>query len=113
MRSSDFTSFPIETGTLSWRARGTMAAGDTIEIVVKGRQTHGAQPWAGVDPIVVGSQIVLGLQTLVSRQVDLTVAPAILTIGAFNGGNRHNIIPNEVKMIGHAAHLRQGDARNC
>jgi amidohydrolase len=53
-----------------------------------------------VDPIVVGSQIVLGLQTLVSRQVDLTLAPAIVTIGAFNGGNRHNIIPNEVKMIG-------------
>jgi len=92
--------FPYETGTLSWRARGIMAAGDTIEIVVKGRQTHGAQPWAGVDPIVVSSQIVLGLQTLVSRQVDLTVAPAIVTIGAINGGNRHNIIPNEVKMIG-------------
>ena len=92
--------FPYETGTLAWRARGTMAAGDTIEIVVKGRQTHGAQPWAGVDPIVVSSQIVLGLQTLVSRQVDLTVAPAIVTIGAINGGNRHNIIPNEVKMIG-------------
>ena len=92
--------FPYETGTLAWRSRGIMAAGDTIEIVVKGRQTHGAQPWAGVDPIVVGSQIVLGLQTLVSRQVDLTLAPAIVTIGAFNGGNRHNIIPNEVKMIG-------------
>ena len=92
--------FPYETGTLAWRARGIMAAGDTIEIVVKGRQTHGAQPWAGVDPIVVGSQIVLGLQTLVSRQIDQTVAPAIVTIGAFNGGNRHNIIPNEVKMIG-------------
>jgi len=92
--------FPYETGTLAWRSRGIMAAGDTIEIVVKGRQTHGAQPWAGVDPIVVGSQIVLGLQTLVSRQVDITLAPAIVTIGAFNGGNRHNIIPNEVKMIG-------------
>jgi amidohydrolase len=92
--------FPFETGTLAWRARGTMAAGDRMEIVVKGRQTHGAQPWAGVDPIVVGSQIVLGLQTLVSRQVDLTLAPAIVTIGAFNGGNRHNIIPDEVRMIG-------------
>ena len=92
--------FPYETGTLAWRSRGIMAAGDRIEITVTGRQTHGAQPWAGVDPIVVGSQIVLGLQTLVSRQVDLTLAPAIVTIGAFNGGNRHNIIPNEVKMIG-------------
>ena len=92
--------FPYETGTLAWRARGIMAAGDTIQIVVKGRQTHGALPWAGVDPIVVSSQIVLGLQTLVSRQVDLTVAPAIVTIGAINGGNRHNIIPEEVRMIG-------------
>lgn len=92
--------FPYETGTLAWRARGIMAAGDTIEIVVKGRQTHGALPWAGVDPIVVSAQIVLGLQTLVSRQVDLTVAPAIVTIGAINGGNRHNIIPEQVKMIG-------------
>ena len=92
--------FPYETGTLAWRSRGIMAAGDRFEITVTGRQTHGAQPWAGVDPIVVGSQIVLGLQTLVSRQVDLTLAPAIVTIGAFNGGNRHNIIPNEVKMIG-------------
>ena len=92
--------FPFETGTLAWRARGIMAAGDTIEIVVRGRQTHGAQPWAGVDPIVVSAQILLGMQTLVSRQIDLTVAPAIVTIGAINGGNRHNIIPNEVKMIG-------------
>jgi amidohydrolase len=92
--------YPFETGTLAWRARGTMAASDTIEIVVRGRQTHGALPWAGVDPIVVSAQIVLGLQTLVSRQVDLTVAPAIVTIGAINGGNRYNIIPNEVKMIG-------------
>ncbi|MEO8501114.1 MAG: amidohydrolase [Vicinamibacteria bacterium] len=92
--------FPFETGTLAWRSRGIMAAGDRIEITVTGRQTHGALPWAGIDPIVVGSQIVLGLQTLVSRQIDLTLAPAIVTIGAFNGGNRHNIIPNEVKMIG-------------
>jgi amidohydrolase len=92
--------FPYETGTLAWRARGIMAASDPLEIVIRGRQTHGAQPWAGVDPIVVGAQIVLGLQTLVSRQVDLTLAPAIVTIGAFHGGNRHNIIPNEVKMMG-------------
>ena len=92
--------FPYETGTLAWRSRGIMAASDRFEIVVTGRQTHGAQPWAGVDPIVVGSQIILGLQTLVSRQVDLTVAPAIVTIGAFNGGNRYNIIPNDVKMAG-------------
>ena len=92
--------FPFETGTLAWRSRGIMAASDAIEIVVRGRQTHGALPWAGVDPIVVGSQIVLGLQTVVSRQTELTLAPAIVTIGAFNGGNRRNIIPNEVRMSG-------------
>ncbi len=92
--------FPFATGTLAWRARGTMAASDTIEIMVRGRQTHGALPWEGVDPIVVSAQIVLGLQTLVSRQIDLTVAPAVVTIGAINGGNRQNIIPNEVKMVG-------------
>lgn len=92
--------FPFETGTVAWRARGIMAAADRIEIVVKGRQTHGALPWAGVDPIVVSAQVILGLQTLVSRQIDLTTAPAIVTIGAINGGNRHNIIPNEVRMIG-------------
>ena len=100
--------FPYETGTLAWRSRGIMAAGDRIEITVTGRQTHGAQPWAGVDPIVVSSQIVLGLQTLVSRQVDLTLAPAIVTIGAMNGGNRHNIIPNEVRMIGTLRTYDQG-----
>ena len=91
---------PMETGTVAWRSKGTMAAGDAFEMVVRGRQTHGAIPWAGVDPIVVSAQIILGLQTLVSRQIDLTTAPAILTIGAINGGNRHNIIPNEVKMMG-------------
>lgn len=100
--------FPYETGSLAWRSRGIMAAGDRIEITVTGRQTHGAQPWAGVDPIVVSSQIVLGLQTLVSRQVDLTLAPAIVTIGAMNGGNRHNIIPNEVRMIGTLRTYDQG-----
>jgi len=100
--------FPYETGTLAWRSRGIMAAGDAIDIVVRGRQTHGAQPWAGVDPIVVSSQIVLGLQTLVSRQVDLTIAPAIVTIGSVNGGNRRNIIPNEVKMAGTLRTYDQG-----
>ncbi|MEO8361313.1 MAG: amidohydrolase [Vicinamibacteria bacterium] len=92
--------FPMETGTVAWRAKGTMAAGDSFELTVRGRQTHGALPWAGIDPIVVSAQIILGFQTLVSRQIDLTTAPAILTIGAINGGNRHNIIPNEVKMLG-------------
>jgi amidohydrolase len=68
--------------------------------VVKGRQTHGARPWGGVDPIVVASQIVMGLQTIVGRQVDITQYPAVLSVGAIKGGIRNNIIPDQVEMIG-------------
>jgi amidohydrolase len=77
-----------------------MASPQTLRIVVRGSQTHGAMPWGGVDPIVVASQIVLGLQTIVSRQVDLTTAPAVVTIGQINGGIRSNIIPDSVVMVG-------------
>jgi amidohydrolase len=91
---------PLEAGSISFRPGGEMAAGDTISITVKGRQTHGALPSAGIDPIVVASQIVLGLQTIVSRQVNLATAPAVITIGMIEGGNRSNIIPDQVKMTG-------------
>lgn len=91
---------PQPTGTLSLRARGLMAGSDTFEIVVKGRQTHGALPWNGVDPVVVAAQIVLGLQTIVSRQANLTAAPAVITVGTLHGGQRANIIPGEVRMSG-------------
>jgi amidohydrolase len=91
---------PLEAGSITFRPKGLMAAGDTYRIVVKGRQTHGAMPWAGVDPIVVASQIVLGLQTVVSRQIDLTLAPAVVTVGTIEGGSRHNIVPDEVRMSG-------------
>lgn len=91
---------PQPTGTLSLRARGLMAGSDTFEIVVKGRQTHGALPWNGVDPVVVAAQIVLGLQTIVSRQTNLTVAPAVITVGTLQGGQRANIVPGEVRMSG-------------
>ncbi|MFN2443699.1 MAG: amidohydrolase [Thermoanaerobaculia bacterium] len=87
-------------GTINYRAGGLMAASDRFEILVKGSQTHGAYPWRGVDPIVVGSQIVLGLQTITSRQLDSTLAPSIVTVGIFEGGVRYNIIPDEVKMVG-------------
>ena len=76
------------------------AAADSWKMIVHGRQTHGAFPSNGVDPIVVGAQIVLAYQTIISRQVDLTTAPAVLTVGAFNGGVRENIIPDSVVMIG-------------
>jgi amidohydrolase len=92
--------FPFEVGTIRYRPAGLMAAGDTLRITVRGRQTHGALPWAGVDPIVAAAQIVLGLQTVVSRQSELTAGPAIVTIGLIQGGNRRNIIPDEVRMEG-------------
>jgi amidohydrolase len=92
--------FPFETGGIRYRPQGFMSASDTLGIKVHGRQTHGALPWAGIDPVVVASQIVLGLQTIVSRQADLTTAPAIITIGVIQGGNRSNIIPDEVTMEG-------------
>ena len=92
--------FPYPTGEIRYRPGGIMAAADAFRIVVRGRQTHGALPWAGIDPIVVASQIVLGLQTITSRQVDLTTAPAVVTVGAINGGIRFNIIPDSVVMLG-------------
>jgi amidohydrolase len=87
-------------GTIGYRAGGIMAASDTWRMVVHGRQTHGAYPWGGVDPIVTASQIVVGLQTIVSRQSNLTRAPAVVTVGQFNGGVRSNIIPDSVVMVG-------------
>ena len=92
--------WPSEFGSLSTRAGGFMAAADGLEIIVKGRQTHGSAPWSGVDPIVVAAQIVMGLQTIASRQIDVTAAPAVITIGMIQGGNRGNIIPDSVVMIG-------------
>jgi amidohydrolase len=92
--------FPYPAGEIRYRPGGAMASSDALRIVVHGRQTHGALPWAGIDPIVVAAQIVLGLQTITSRQVDITAAPAIVTVGAINGGVRYNIIPDSVVMIG-------------
>jgi amidohydrolase len=90
----------VPSGHIGWRSGPFMAAADILEITVRGRQTHGAAPWAGVDPIVVASQIVLGLQTIVSRQVDITAQPAIVTVGQFEGGVRSNIIPDSVRLVG-------------
>ncbi len=90
--------YPV--GELAYKPGGMMAAVDSFKIVVRGKQTHGAYPWLGVDPIVVASQIVLGLQTIPSRQLDATLAPSIVTVGAIHGGVRNNIIPDEVEMIG-------------
>ncbi|HLL83370.1 MAG TPA: amidohydrolase [Longimicrobium sp.] len=91
---------PAPVGTISYRPRGAMAAADNLRIIVRGRQTHGAVPWSGVDPIVISAQIVQGLQTIASRQTNLTTAPIVVTIGSINGGVRGNIIPDSVVMVG-------------
>jgi amidohydrolase len=90
----------VNAGKIGYRSGPFMAAADRFTIVVKGEQTHGSRPWGGVDPIVAASQIVMGLQTLVSRQIDITRNPAVVSVGAINGGIRNNIIPDSVEMIG-------------
>ena len=92
--------FPREVGTVEYRSGGLMASSDNFYITVRGRQTHGALPWNGIDPIVAASQIVLGLQTLTSRQTDLTLTPAVVTVGMFRGGIRTNIVPDSVELAG-------------
>jgi len=77
-----------------------MAAADRYQITVKGKQTHGARPWDGIDPIVVSAQIILGLQTIASRQVDVTLAPSIISVGRISGGIRNNVIPDKVEIEG-------------
>ena len=90
----------VATGTITYRSGPFMAASDSFEILVKGRQTHGSAPWRGVDPIVVGAQIVNALQTIVSRNVDITKLPAIVTVGQFQSGVRNNIIPDTARLVG-------------
>jgi len=92
--------WPEPVGTVGYRSGPLMAAADWLYIVVKGKQTHGAQPWGGVDPIVVASQVVLGLQTIASRQINVSKLPAIITVGKIWGGNRGNIIPDSVILEG-------------
>jgi amidohydrolase len=92
--------WPGPAGSIGYRPGPTMAASNSYSVIVHGRQTHGAAPWNGVDPIVTASQIVMGLQTIVSRQVNITEVPAIVTVGAIQGGVRNNIIPDSVVMIG-------------
>ena len=95
-------------GSLSYRPGGAMAAADTLRITIRGSQTHGARPWNGVDPIVVASQVLVGLQTIASRQVNVTEAASVITIGMIRGGVRWNIIPDEVEMIGTVRTLDAG-----
>ncbi|MBK8321930.1 MAG: amidohydrolase [Betaproteobacteria bacterium] len=88
------------TGVIGYRSGPLMASADPFRVFIRGTQTHGAQPWRGVDPIVVGAQVVMGLQTIVSRSMNITKEPSVVTVGVFQGGVRNNIIPDEVKLEG-------------
>ncbi|MGZ3820133.1 MAG: amidohydrolase, partial [Mucilaginibacter sp.] len=98
-----------EIGKITYRPGGTMASVNDMQIIIKGRSAHGAYPWSSVDPIVVSAQIINSLQTIVSRNINLTENPAVVTIGAINGGNRSNIIPEKVEMLGTLRALSRSD----
>lgn len=89
-----------EVGKITYRPGGFYAGVNDMKIIVKGRQSHGAAPWNSIDPIVVSAQIINSLQTIVSRNLDITENAGVVTIGAINGGNRSNIIPEQVEMLG-------------
>ncbi|MCP9476987.1 amidohydrolase [Marisediminitalea aggregata] len=89
-----------DVGTVSYNPGGTMAAVDPFKIVIHGKQAHGAYPWKSVDPITTAAQMIMSLQTIVSRELKLIDDAAVVTIGSIHGGNRSNIIPNEVEMVG-------------
>jgi amidohydrolase len=89
-----------DVGTIEYKPGGILAAAQSFSIKVKGKQTHGSRPWSGIDPIVVSAQIINGLQTIISRDTELTKEAAVITVGLIRGGVRSNIIPEEVEMIG-------------
>lgn len=92
------SAYPV--GTVAVRPGGIMASSDTFRMVVHGRQTHGATPWRGIDPIVAAADIVMSAQSIVSRRLDLNKEPAVLTFGIFDGGQRFNIIPDTASLQG-------------
>ena len=97
--------WPGAAGTVTMISGPMMAGSDRLDITVTGSQTHGAQPHAGIDPIVVSSQIINALQTIPSRQMDAVRSPVIVTIGMIQGGVRYNIIPQTVQMQGTIRYL--------
>ena len=90
----------IASGVIALRPGGLMASADRVRISVNGRQTHASMPWRGVDPVVTSAQIILALQTIITRQIDSTVTPAVLSISTIHGGKRSNILPDDVVMEG-------------
>jgi amidohydrolase len=97
-----------EVGILKYRPGGEMASSDVFSIKVKGKSAHGAYPWLAVDPVVTAAQIIMGLQTIVSRQTELTQDAAVLTVGMVHGGVRNNIIPEQVELTGTIRTLDKG-----
>lgn len=100
-----------EVGKLTYRPGGTMAGVNDMKITIKGRSAHGAYPWSSIDPIVVAAQIINNLQTIVSRNLNLTENAAVVTIGSIHGGNRSNIIPEQVEMLGTIRALSDDDEK--
>ncbi len=98
-----------EVGKINYRPGGTMAGAAFFKIIVKGKPSHGAYPWLSVDPIPVAAQIVTSLQTIVSRNLNVTENAAVVTVGSINGGNRGNIIPEQVEMMGTIRSLSNED----
>jgi len=90
----------VQVGQVGYRSGPFMAAADSFRIVVKGKQTHGARPWLGIDPIVAASDLVGTAQTIVSRRMNLAAQPVVLSFGMIKGGLRSNIIPDQVELIG-------------
>jgi len=99
----------LEVGKITYRPGGMFAGVADVKITVKGKPSHGAEPWASVDPIVVSAQIINSLQTIVSRNVNITENAAVVTIGAIHGGNRSNIISEQVEMMGTVRTLSEAD----
>jgi amidohydrolase len=90
----------IEVGKISYKSGAFMASSDWFTIKIKGKQTHGSTPWTGIDPVIVGTQIINGLQTIISRQEDLSIAPVVISVGKFTAGVRPNIIPEDAVLEG-------------
>ncbi|HEV9038240.1 MAG TPA: amidohydrolase [Puia sp.] len=101
-----------EAGKIKYRSEGAMAASDWFTIRVHGKGSHGSQPWGGIDPIVISAQIIEGLQTIISRQTELTRDAAVISVCVINGGVRSNIIPEEVEMTGTIRTLDTGMQRD-
>ena len=98
----------IEMGKIEYKSGAFMAAADFFSIKVKGKGSHGSQPWLGIDPIAISAQIVQGLQNIVSRESELTKAPVVITVGKIQGGVRNNIIPEQCIMLGTIRTLDSG-----